>query len=117
MSYMGFVQDLVSNQNQAWLHAIRKTCIKVYATITPGTNQVSFRIICKKRFCKDTNDAQTAEDLFKSWSLLDLTRKGNMDFVIACEQQSKVEIDGYQVKNSIVRKIHIPRPSRRAKPS
>jgi hypothetical protein len=68
-------------------------------------------------FCKDTNDAQTAEDLFKSWSLLDLTRKGNMDFVIACEQQSKVEIDGYQVKNSIVRKIHIPRPYRRAKPS
>jgi hypothetical protein len=105
MSYMGVVQNLVSNQKQAWLHATRKTHIKVYATITPGTNPVSFRIVCKKRFCKDTNNTQTAWDLFKSWGLLDLTRNGDMDFVIACEQQSKVEIDGYQVKNSIVREF------------
>jgi hypothetical protein len=85
MSYMGIVQNLVSNQNQAWLHAIRETYIKVYAIITPGTNRVSFRIVCKRRFCKGTNDTQTAWDLFKSWGLLDLTRKGDMDFFIACE--------------------------------
>jgi hypothetical protein len=47
--------------------------------------------------------------------LTSYTRNGDMDFVIACEQQSKVEVDGYQVKNSIVREVHIPRPSRCAK--
>jgi len=114
---MGVVQNFVSNTNQTWLRALRTAQIKVQCTIPLDTKRVNIRILCRDRFCRDMNDTRKAWDLFNSWGLLDLTCKGDMDFIIAFEQQSNVKIDKYQVKNSIVREVRMPRPSRRAKPS
>jgi hypothetical protein len=111
MNYMEVVQDLLSNNNEAWLNDIRNKNNIIKCSFAHRTNLVSFKILCAQPFGDSTTEYKGAWDLLEKWGVFDLQRKHQMDFIVAYEKEEQHKNGKYDMTSSVVHEIRIPRPS------
>jgi hypothetical protein len=110
--YTKVFADLLSNSNPVWIRSLFNGDITITYSISESTRRVTFRIVCKESFCHGIRDSQAAWDLLEGWGIFELSRKDEMDIVLVYEEVEKATINGYEVRNSVLREFRVPRAPR-----
>ena len=108
MAYTKVLQAFLDNDNRTWAKDILDGKITA-RWLNMNSNYATFKIQCKESFCHSVSDLQGAWDLLKGWGILDLSRRSQMDIILAFEEVDKMVIDGLEVKNSLVREFRVPK--------
>lgn len=64
----------------------------------------------KGPFNRTAGDLQVVYELLKKWGIFNLPYKANMEFCIAFEAELKETIGNYEMTQTLVREVHVPRP-------
>jgi hypothetical protein len=80
-------------------------------------SHIEFRITCKDTFSHSVSNSQGAWNLLKEWGILDLPRRKQMDIVMAFVETESMVLDGFEVKNSVLREFRVPRARLAKKPT
>jgi len=108
MAYTKVLRAFLDNDNRTWAKDILDEKITA-RWLNMDYNYATFKIHCKESFCHSVSNFQGAWDLLKGWGILDLSRRSQMDIVLAFEEVDKMVIDGLEVKNSLVREFRVPK--------
>jgi hypothetical protein len=107
IAYLSIVKSFLHNDNKAWLEATRDQLLK--CTFNGDTeSRVVFKMHCKQAFGHAVADAQGAWNVLNAWSVFDLPRSANMEFVLVFEEESTTRIRGRNVTNSVLRELRAP---------
>jgi hypothetical protein len=112
ISYTAVFADLLSSSNPVWIRSLFAGDITIKYSISESTRRVTFRTVCKESFCHRVCDSQAAWDFLKGWGIFELSRKAEMDIVLVYEEVEKTAINGYEVRNSLLREFRVPRAPR-----
>jgi hypothetical protein len=105
------VHSLICNNNEKWLEDIRKDKMTVQCIFGKTEDTLTFRILCKDRFCGTTtnNDApdhaESAWELLQGWGIFDLPSQDEMSLVVAFETGRKIKKGQYELTSSEVREV------------
>lgn len=103
---------IILHNNQAWQKDIRSEMMEVQCIFGKSTEPITFRILCKERFCEAiANDdasvhAKKAWELLSKWDILDVATD-EMEFVVAFKLEQKIKEKGYEMITTEVREVRI----------
>ncbi|KAH7385177.1 hypothetical protein DE146DRAFT_666450 [Phaeosphaeria sp. MPI-PUGE-AT-0046c] len=109
---------VICHNNEAWQQDIRSEKMEVQCIFGKSTEPITFRILCKERFCEaEVNGdalvhAKKARELLTKWGVLDVATD-EMEFVVAFKMEQKMEENGYEMISTEVREVHIAKAGSR----
>jgi hypothetical protein len=116
MQYTKVIEAFLANDNGSWRQAIQVAKITAKWS-SVNVSHIEFRITCKDTFSHSVSNFQGAWNLLKEWGILDLPRRKQMDIVMAFEETESMVLDGFEVKNSVLREFRVLRARLAKKPT
>jgi hypothetical protein len=107
------VHRVVCNNNAKWIEDIREERMTVQCIFGKTSSPITFRFLCKDRFCEATKhgDASThaedAWDLLQAWGIFDLPSQDEMKFVVAFEAEKKIKKGVHELTSVEVREVRV----------
>jgi hypothetical protein len=113
ISRTSVLHNLIHNDNAAWHRQLLDDKVNVTCILGKQADPITFRILCKDRFCDaDTNNdasshAESAWQLLKTLGLFDLPAQNDMNFVVAFKTETKIKRGSHEMVSSEMREVHI----------
>lgn len=115
ISRTDILKKLILNDNPAWLTDIRNNRITVKATFQKHADPITFRILCKDRFCgaemtDASSHAERAWELLAKWGMFDLPCQNEMAFAVAFDVEGTIKKGGRNITSMEMREFLVEKP-------
>jgi hypothetical protein len=104
---------LIRNNNAKWIEDIRKERMTVQCIFGKTASPLTFRFLCKDRFCEGIKNgdasihAEDAWELLHAWGIFGLPSQDEMNFVVAFEAERKIKKGAHELTSSEVREVRV----------